>query len=77
MNTGEKIAQILQNQLDSGCSIVELSNFAFQLTQDESREISDEIYEALFDLILLQEGPEFEMDDSQIRDLIKKMATMP
>jgi len=70
MTIGQQIAVKLQEEWDSKRDIVSLANLAFRLSQDYAREISDELYDKLFDLILLQEGTQFEMSDAEITELI-------
>jgi len=69
MTIGQQIAQKLQENWNLEENIVSLSNLAFQLSQDYAREISEELYDRLFDLILIQEGTEFEMSEEEIREV--------
>jgi len=73
---GQEIAKKLQENWDLEENIVSLSNLAFRLSQDYAREISEELYDSLFDLILIQEGVEFEMSEEEIREIIMKIKDM-
>jgi len=76
MTIGQKIAKKLQENWDLEENIVSLSNLTFRLSQDYAREISEELYDSLFDLILMQEGTEFEMSKEEIREIIVKIKDM-
>jgi len=76
MTIGQKITEKLQENWDLEENIVSLSNLAFRLSQDYAREISEELYDSLFDLILMQEGEEFEMSKEEIREIIANIKDM-
>jgi len=73
---GKLIAKPLQAAWQAKCSVVGLSNLAFRLYHDHCQGISDELGDALFELILLQEGEEFAMDDAQISQLLNRISSL-
>lgn len=63
----------LEKQLDKKFDVVQISKIAFNIYQNNSAELSPELDGILLSLMAMEEGPEFEMTESEIRGLIGEL----
>ena len=65
---------MLQAELDKGYDVVRVARVAFQLYQDHGVELTPDLDENLFQLMAMEEGPEFEYSEEELRMLVEKLA---
>jgi len=72
--TAKKLSGVLQAELDKGYDIVKIARVAFQLYQDHGVELTPDLDETLLQLMAMEEGPEFEYSEDELRALVEKLA---
>ena len=72
--TTKELGTILQSELDKGYDIVRISRAAFQLYQDHGVELNSDLNEKLLQLMAMEEGPEFEYSEEELRKLANDLA---
>lgn len=72
--TKKQFVQELKQQLQYGYDIQEVANWAHWLRIDKSEEIDDpQLEEIMSDIAVMEAGPEFELSEEEILDLINKL----
>lgn len=72
--TAKKLSSALQAELDKGYDIVRIARVAFHLYQDHGVELTPDLDETLLQLMAMEEGPEFEYSEEELRALVEKLA---
>ena len=72
--TKKQFVQELKQQLQYGYDIQEVANWAYLLRIDRYREIDDsELDDIIYTIHMMEAGPEFELSEEEILDLINKL----
>lgn len=71
--TNKKLGLELKAQLDLGFNIIRLSRWAYSLFYDHRRELSLDIKEILIDLSRMEDDPQFEYTEQELRLLTEKL----
>jgi len=66
----------LKRELSSGCDIVRIARMAFRIYHEHGLELSEKLDEIVLTLMAMEEGPEFELSECELRDLIKFLEKM-
>lgn len=72
--TSNELSRVLQGELDKGYDVVRIARVAFQLYQDHGVGLSPDLDEKLLQLMAMEEGPEFEYSEDELRVLIEELA---
>ncbi|MDP2572699.1 hypothetical protein Q8W40_10940 [Vibrio penaeicida] len=72
--TANELSSVLQAELDKGYDVVRIARVAFQLYQDYGVELTPDIDEKLLQLMAMEEGPEFEFLEEELRGLVRELA---
>ncbi len=72
--TAKELSSVLQAELDKGYDVVRVSRVAFQLYQDQGVGLTPDIDEKLLQLMAMEEGPEFEFSEDELRALAEELA---
>jgi hypothetical protein len=67
--TEKELGGILQVELDKGYDVVRIARVAFQLYQYYGIELATNLDEKLLQLMAMEEGPEFELSEYELRSL--------
>ena len=57
----------LDRELDAGYDVVRIARFAFDIYQTRGRELSPKLDEKVVQVVAMEEGPEFEMTEDELR----------
>jgi len=76
MSIGEEVAGKLQKVIAEGFDIHKVSKEAFCIYQDQSLSLSSELDTALLTLFAMEQGPEFEMSEGEVLDLLSKIRSI-
>ena len=68
--TRDELGLALSNELDEGYDPVRLAKWAYRMQLDAS-EIDAGLESELLKLIAMEQGPEFEMSESELRELAR------
>lgn len=63
----------LEQELREGYDVVRIARRAFSAYQEHSREVSPELYEKMFKIIAMEEGPEFELSEAQLWEFAQSL----
>ncbi len=69
----KKFAKDLKAQLDRGYEPKRLGHWAHQMYLQYCGRIDRELEEIMVDLFVLEEGPEFELPESKLRELVERL----
>ena len=72
--TAKELSSVLRAELDKGYDVVRVSRVAFQLYQEHGIELTPDIDEKLLQLMAMEEGPEFEYSEDELRALAEELA---
>lgn len=72
--TARELSNVLQAELDKGYDVVRIARVAFQLYQDHGVELTPDLDEKLLQLMAMEEGPEFEFSEKELRGLVEELA---
>ena len=72
--TAKELSDVLQSELDKGYDVVRIARVAFQLYQEQGAELSSELDEKLLQLMAMEEGPEFEFSEHELKALVEELA---
>ena len=70
--TRAELGERLKTELERTSDVSKISDWAHCLYLDH-HEFGSGVYEALMELIAMQEGPEFEMAPHELRDLAQRL----
>ena len=63
----------LLNEVNRGYDVVRLARWAMRLRSDRIREFDEGVKDAVMDIVVMEEGPEFEMTEEQLRDFAQRL----
>lgn len=72
--TAKEFSRILQAELDKDYDVVRIARVAFQLYQKHGVELTPDLDEKLLQLIAMEEGPEFEFSQEELKGLVRELA---
>ncbi|HRH77658.1 MAG TPA: hypothetical protein PK129_09960 [Cellvibrionaceae bacterium] len=72
--SSKELSLLLQAELDRGYDIVKIARLAFRLYQERAIDSCSDTDEKLLQLIAMEEGPEFEYSEKELRELFKDLA---
>ena len=64
----------LTEELDKGFDVVRLSRWAYATHLDHCHELEEGLTDVMMEVIAMQEGPEFEFNEEELRDLAEKLS---
>lgn len=71
-----ELATLLEKALIGGFDTTKLSRVAFGVYQHYGLDLTPEMDHIILTLMAMEEGPEFELNESEVRDLIAKLASV-
>jgi len=71
--TKREFATDLLNEVNRGFDVVRLARWAMRLYSDRIRELDDGVKDAVMDVVVMEEGPEFEMTEEQLREFAQRL----
>lgn len=71
--TAKDFGRELEQELSKGYDIVRIARMAFSAYQDHCREVSPDLYKKMFQIIAMEEGPEFKLSEQQLREFAKNL----
>ncbi|CAG9000315.1 MAG: hypothetical protein CENE_02310 [Candidatus Celerinatantimonas neptuna] len=72
--TAKELSDVLQSELDKGYDVVRIARVAFQLYQEQGVELPSELDEKLLQLMAMEEGPEFEFSEDELKTLVEELS---
>ena len=69
----KEFAKDLKAQLDLGYEPKRIGNWAHQIYLQYCGRVDKELEEIMVDLFVLEEGPEFELPESKLRELMERL----
>lgn len=72
--TAKELSNVLQVELDKGYDVVRIARVAFQLYQDHGVGLAPDLDQKLLQLKAMEEGPEFEYSEEELRRLVEELA---
>jgi hypothetical protein len=69
----QDLRSLLEQEVAKGYDMVGISRIAFRVYMEHSRELSPKLYDKLFELIVMTEGPEFELTEDEFRAFIRDL----
>ena len=63
----------LLNEVNRGFDVVRLAGWAMRLYSDRIREFGDGVKDAVMEVVVMEEGPEFEMTEEQLREFAQRL----
>jgi hypothetical protein len=70
---GRDFGKELEQELSKGYDVLRIARMALSAYQDHCREVSSDLYKRMFQVIAMEEGPEFELSAQQLRELVKSL----
>lgn len=68
--TRKQLAVEVTKEIEAGYDVVKLARWAYAKYLRESNNLQTGLKEVLMDIVLMEEGPEFEMSEHELRELI-------
>lgn len=75
--TAKDFGQALEQELSKGYDVVRIARMAFSAYQDHCREVSPDLYKMMFQIIAMEEGPEFEFSEQELQEFAKNLKDDP
>jgi hypothetical protein len=69
-----ELAMLLEKALVGGFDTTKLSRVAYGVYQQYGLDFTPEMDRIILTLMAMEEGPQFELNESEVRDLIAKLA---
>ena len=69
----QDFGQDLLQELEQGFNVVRLSRWAMRLYSDPDRDHNDAVDDAVMEVVVMEEGPEFEMSEQELRDFAERL----
>ena len=69
--TNRDFATGLAQELDKGFDIIRLSRWAYATYLRHARELEEGLSDMMMQVIAMEEGPEFEFVEEELRDFVK------
>ena len=63
----------LLSEIERGFDVVRLSRWAFSVQMDHGREFEEGLDDIVMSVVAMEEGPEFEYSQTELRDLARKL----
>ncbi len=63
----------LQQEIDKGYDAVRIAQAAFSIYQDPALEMSINLNEAVYHIMMMEAGPEFEMSEDEVMEFTDKL----
>ena len=63
----------LLHEVNRGFDVVRLAGWAMRLYSDRIRECGDGVKDAVMEVVVMEEGPEFEMTEEQLREFAQRL----
>ena len=73
--TAKTLSDTLYAELEKGYNVVRISRVAFQIYQEHGRELTPELNEKILQLLAMEEGPEFEYSEVELRKLAEDLSS--
>lgn len=73
--TAKTLSEALFTELEKGYDVVRISRLAFQIYQEYGHDLTPDLDEKILQLMAMEEGPEFEFSEDEIRALAKELAS--
>ena len=64
----------LEKELSQGYDVVRIARMAFSVFHERCREIDPDLANKMFQVIAMEEGPEFELSEEQLREFARSLA---
>lgn len=77
MYSNESLASDLEKTLIGGFNVSKIINAAFSIYQEHCLELTEPMYAAVFELVVMDEGPEFELTEHEFINLIEELRARP
>lgn len=71
-----ELAMVLEKALIGGLDTTKLSRLAYGVYQQSGLDLTPEMDRIILTLMAMEEGPEFELNESEVRDLIARLASL-
>ncbi|MDP9730830.1 UNVERIFIED_ORG: hypothetical protein QE446_000970 [Rhizobium sp. SORGH_AS260] len=72
----KELATLLQNALVGDFNTTRVSSVAHEIYQRYGLDLTPEMDGTILTLMAMEEGPEFELNESEVRELIVQLASM-
>ncbi|HYG05631.1 MAG TPA: hypothetical protein VD865_04375 [Stenotrophomonas sp.] len=72
-NVADEVAREFEKTLSGGYDIYKVSETALRIYMNYCLELTESVHRAVLVLMAMQEGPEFELNESEFRELIEKI----
>lgn len=76
MFTSAEVAREFEKTLSGGYDIYKVCENASRIYMNHCLELTESVHWAVVVLMAMQEGPEFELSESEFRELIEKIKAM-
>ena len=73
--TAKTLSDSLRRELDNGYDVVRIAQVAFRIYQEYGRELTPDLDGIILQLMAMEEGPEFEFSENELRVLIEELAS--
>ncbi len=70
-----ELATLLEKALVGDFNVKRISRVAYRIYQQYSLDLTPEMDRIILTLMAMEEGPEFELDESEVRDFIAKLSS--
>ncbi len=71
--TKKAFAEDLLREIDKGFDVVRLARWAMRLYSDRVRDLDAGVKDAMMDVVVMEEGPEFEMTEQELREFAERL----
>ena len=71
--TAHDFKRDLEQELVNGFDVVRIARVAFSAYHEHSRDIGPDLYDKMMQIIVMEEGPEFELSEKELREFIDKL----
>jgi hypothetical protein len=71
--SGRDFGKELEQELSKGYDVLRIARMTFSAYQEHCREVSSALYKKMFQVIAMEEGPEFELSERQLWELVTNL----
>lgn len=71
--TARDFREQLERELSKGYDVVRIARSVFSAYQEHSREVSPELYKKMFQVIAMEEGPEFVFSEEELWEFARNL----
>jgi hypothetical protein len=75
--TAQDFRKELENELRKGYDVVRIARAAFQVYFEHTRELAPDLEQKVFQIVAMEEGPEFELSEQQLWEFAKNLTGDP